>query len=320
MNSLATLLVVIFLATFGGALWTVSALQRQKQNPASVAKNRDRTAESSSAGTSVPGSPEEELRLPFSERVMKPLLTSAGQTLARHLPKRAAVRINERLVAAGRSTSYNQFLATKAIAGALAFIFCFAVLLPLSRPGERSRFVLLFGLICLAAYKLPDYLLGRRLEERRHQLERQLPDAMDLLCISVEAGLGFDGAIQKVAEKFADPISSEFSAYLAEARLGRPRSEALRNLAMRAGTADMRSFTGAVIQAEQLGVSISRVLRSQSESIRIRRKQRVQELAMKVPVKMLVPMALFILPCVFIVVLGPALIQIAAVFSGIGGP
>jgi tight adherence protein C len=318
MSSLATLLAIIFLSTLGGTVWTMAVLQRHKRTLANEAEG----SQDGEDGRQTPplGSPEEELRLPFSERVIKPLLASAGQALSRYLPQRAAARINERLVAAGRTTSYNQFLATKAVAGALAFLFSFAVLLPLTSPDARSRYVLLFGLITLAAYRLPDYLLSRRLEERRHQLERQLPDAMDLLCISVEAGLGFDGAIQKVAEKFADPISSEFSAYLAEARLGRPRSEALRNLATRAGTADMRSFTGAVIQAEQLGVSISRVLRSQSESIRVRRKQRVQEMAMKVPVKMLIPMALFILPCVFIVILGPAFIKIGAVFGGIGGP
>lgn len=319
MDRLAILLITIFLATLGGALWVLSIQQRRRQQTATGDEIQAGLG-SGSSRTPAPGSPDEEMRLPFSERVIKPLLSSAGEALARHLPQRAATRINERLVAAGRTTSYNQFLATKAVAGALATVLCFAVLLPLTPPGDRARFVMMFGLLCLGAYKLPDYLLSRKLEERRHQLERQLPDAMDLLCISVEAGLGFDGAIQKVAEKFADPISTEFAAYLAEARLGRPRSEALRNLAARAGTTDMRSFTGAVIQAEQLGVSISRVLRSQSESIRVRRKQRIQEMAMKVPVKMLIPMALFILPCVFIVVLGPALIRIGSVFGGIGGP
>lgn len=320
MDSLTVLLTIVFLVTLCGAMWSVSMLQHRRRMAVAVDDGGGEEPGSARQQAPSPGSHDEELRRPFSERVIKPLLSSAGQALSRYLPQRAATRINERLVAAGRTIGYNQFLATKAVAGALTTLLCFAVLLPLTPPGDRSRFVLLFVLAIVAAYKLPDYLLSRRLEERRHQLERQLPDAMDLLCISVEAGLGFDGAIQKVAEKFADPISTEFAAYLTETRLGRPRSEALRNLATRAGTTDMRSFTGAVIQAEQLGVSISRVLRSQSESIRVRRKQRIEEMAMKVPVKMLIPMALFILPCVFIVVLGPALIQIAAAFGGAVGP
>ncbi|MGE5559825.1 MAG: type II secretion system F family protein [Chloroflexota bacterium] len=253
---------------------------------------------------------QEELARPFSERVLRPALASAGESLSRLLPSRAAASGATRLSEAGAKITYAQFVAIKFLALAAVALFSLTVLLPLLPGGKRPLMAFIAAMFALLAFRVPDFWLSRAIEDRHRALQRQLPDVMDLLCISVEAGLGFDGAIQKVAEKFRDPVATEFSTYLAETRIGRPRAEALRNLARRAGIPDMRAFTAAVIQADQLGVSLTKVLRAQSESMRVKRKQRVQERAMQIPVKMLIPMAIFIFPTVFIVLLGPAVITI----------
>lgn len=258
---------------------------------------------------------QEELSRPFRERVLRPALVSLGESLGRFLPSRAAAQANERLAEAGARMGQAQFSGIKFLALIAVVLFALIVLIPLFPADKRPLTWFVTALLAILAYRLPDFWLSRTIEERRHALQRQLPDVMDLLCISVEAGLGFDGAIQKVAEKFKDPVAMEFSTYLAETRIGRPRSDALRNLAKRASIPDMRAFTAAVIQADQLGVSLTKVLRAQSDSMRVKRKQRVQERAMQIPVKMLVPMVIFIFPTIFIVLLGPAVIQIIQTLS-----
>jgi len=150
-------------------------------------------------------------------------------------------------------------------------------------------------------------------------MERALPDALDLLTISVEAGLGFDAAMAKVAEKSDNELSRAFARVNAEVRLGKLRRDALRDMAQRAGVQDISNFIAAVIQADQLGVSLSKVLRVQSEQMRVRRRQRAEELANQAPIKMLFPLVFLIFPSIFIVLLGPAVIQIQK--SGLfGGP
>jgi tight adherence protein C len=143
----------------------------------------------------------------------------------------------------------------------------------------------------------------------------QLPDALDLLTISVEAGLGFDAALSKVVEKMEGPLVDEFRQALAEVRMGRPRREALRDVAQRADAQPVSNFIGAIVQAEQLGVPIAKVLQIQSDQLRIQRRQRAEEAAAKAPVKMLFPMVGCIFPTIFIVILGPAIIT---VIRGVG--
>lgn len=257
------------------------------------------------------GLDDDELAKPFRERILRPLLTAVGLRLGRHLPARAAARANSRLAEAGSKMGYGQFAAIK-LMGFLTVLLLFSLTLVPLAPGPKRGLATVVGVaIAVLAYRLPDLWLYRAIDARRRAIQRQLPDVLDLLCISVEAGLGFDGAIQKVAEKFKEPSGGEFSTYLAETRIGRSRADALRNLAARTGIADMRSFTAAVIQADQLGVSLTKVLRAQAESIRIKRKQRIQERAAQIPVKMLIPMAVFIFPTIFVVLVGPAAIVIA---------
>jgi len=304
------LLLLVFVVTFGGFLAVTTAWSQSR-----VIRRRLAGLRGPGAAPGPDSLDAEELARPFSERVLLPALSALGQSVSRLLPSRAAAGAGERLAEAGVKMGYAQFVAIKVIATAAALLLAGTIFLPLAAPARRASALAIIACAALLAFRLPDFWLSRTIEERRRALQRQLPDALDLLCISVEAGLGFDGAVQKVAEKFRDPIATEFSTYLAETRIGRPRADALRNLARRAKIADMQAFTAAVIQADQLGVSLTKVLRAQAESMRVVRKQRVQERAMQIPVKMLIPMVIFIFPTIFVVLLGPAVIQVIQALS-----
>jgi tight adherence protein C len=165
-------------------------------------------------------------------------------------------------------------------------------------------------------YVAPEFWLGQRIRARQHQIVRRLPDSLDLLTISVRAGLGFDAALQRVVEKVPGPLSVEFRRALAEIRVGKQRREALRAIVPRTQVRPLTSFIGAILQAEQLGVPIARVLQIQAEQLRIERRQRAEASAGKAPVKMLFPLIGCILPALFVVILGPALILISTSLPG----
>jgi len=180
----------------------------------------------------------------------------------------------------------------------------------------RVQLALVFGLAGGAiGFMAPEFWLGRRIRARSFSMVLQLPDALDLLTISVEAGLGFDAALAKVVEKMEGPLVNEFRQALAEVRMGRTRRDALRDVATRADAQPVSNFIGAIIQAEQLGVPIAKVLQIQSQQLRIERRQRAEEMAAKAPVKMLFPMVGCIFPTIFIVILGPAIVT---VMGGVG--
>jgi tight adherence protein C len=164
------------------------------------------------------------------------------------------------------------------------------------------------------AYMIPGMWLGRKIKERRNNIQTSLADAIDLLTISVEAGLGFDPALQRVADKWENELTWEFRRMLHEMRIGKSRREAMRELATRCNVDDLNIFVSSIIQADQLGVSITQVLRTQSRQLRIRRRQRAQEQAQKAPIKMLFPMALLIFPALYVVILGPAIPRLIAGF------
>jgi tight adherence protein C len=181
---------------------------------------------------------------------------------------------------------------------------------------DLSKRVILVLVAALLGLMLPEMWLNGKVGKRRSSIEQALPDVLDLLCISVEAGLGFDSAIQKVAEKFKGPIGNEFQEYIKEVKLGRSRIDSLRGLARRTDLPDVRAFVAALVQAEQLGVSLAHVLRVQSDQMRYRRRTRAQERAMKVPIKMLFPLVIFILPTIFIVLFAPVGVHLMDVLRG----
>lgn len=258
---------------------------------------------------------EAEMARPFSERVLLPAFRNLVKSLLALTPESFRRRLADRLSRAGAPVALGTFWVAKLVLGLAGFVI-FGLLLPAAAGAARSKMLLLImsPIAALLAYGLPEFWLASLVSVRRQAIERALPDVMDLLCVSVEAGLGFDGAMQKVGEKFRDPVSTEFGQYLREARLGKPRGEALRDLARRTAVADFQAVVASIVQADELGVSLGRVLRVQSAQMRQRRRQRAEEQAMKTPIKMLFPLVFFIFPTVFMVLLGPVVIHYLLIF------
>jgi tight adherence protein C len=265
---------------------------------------------------SAPSVLKDEIERPFAERIIAPLgerMVGLGKRLVR---ADTARKIQYRLNVAGNPPAWdvNRILGLKvlglALVGALGFLF----LLGQGWPFYR----LVLGTILIAAfgYVLPNVLLYNAGQKREKLMRNALPDAMDLLTISVEAGLGFDAAVSRVAKNGDGPLNHEFSRLLQEMQLGVGRADAMRAMADRTSLADLKSFCSAMVQADSLGIPIARVLRIQSHEMRTKRRQRAEEKAQQVPVRIMIPLVLFILPCLFIVILGPAGIQIAETFSG----
>jgi tight adherence protein C len=258
-----------------------------------------------------PHAEQEEPHAGFAERVVAPLGPALAR-LALRLSRGATVQsVRLRLLAAGiRDLSATTYLAVKAalgLGGALVGLALGAA------AGPGMAFVL--GL-ALAAFGFvgPEFVLSSRARRRSDEIGDQLPDALDLLAVSVEAGLGFDASMSKITERMQGPLIDELTHTLGGIRIGRSRHEALRSMADRVDSAEVGAFVRAVIQAEQLGLPLSRSLRVQAEDSRRRRQASAEERAMKAPVKMLFPTVLFIFPALFVVVLGPALMNLAELF------
>jgi tight adherence protein C len=250
-----------------------------------------------------------ELSMPFSERVLSPMVRRASGFMVRFTPAQTLESTRHKLDLAGNPNNWTpseffgvRLVAAVALGGLIFLVLSIAGVDFLPRVGFTALFAVL-------GFMLPALWLGSKIRSRKNSVIRSLPDALDLLTICVEAGLGFDQAMQKVAEKWDDELSHAFARVLHEIRLGKSRREALRDFANRLDVSDVTSFVAAVIQAEQLGVSIAKVLRIQSDQMRVRRRQRAEEKAHQAPVKMLFPMVFLIFPAIWIVLLGPALLQ-----------
>jgi tight adherence protein C len=258
---------------------------------------------------------EMELQQPFYERVMRPTIQRLSR-LGRRQEGGMVARIDAKLERAGYPGGLRgaDWIGVKLLA-LIAFAVLFFLLGLLLARGAIGL-ALLFALVGAAVgFIAPEFWLGRKVSARSMAMTLQLPDALDLLTISVEAGLGFDAALAKVVEKMEGPLVDEFRQALAEVRMGRTRREALRDVATRADAQPVTNFIGAIVQAEQLGVPIAKVLQIQSNQLRIERRQRAEEAAAKAPVKMLFPMVGCIFPTIFIVILGPAIVT---VMGGVG--
>ncbi|MCI0582578.1 MAG: type II secretion system F family protein [Chloroflexi bacterium] len=251
-----------------------------------------------------------ELQQPFFDRTIKPLAGRLSGSVARITSSNFSERTEKRLALAGNPGDMRtaDWLGIKAIAAVVtaAILFILFGLL----QGNFLGGVALGGAGLGIGYILPEFWLSGRVKKRQKAILLQIPDALDLLTISVRAGLGFDAALGKVVEKMKGPLIDEFRRALAEVRVGKVRREALRDIIPRTEVPPLTNFVGAIIQAEQLGVSISKVLQVQSEQLRIERRQRAEEAAAKAPIKMLFPLVGCIFPALFIVILGPAIILI----------
>lgn len=254
-----------------------------------------------------------ELSRPLSERIFRPLLVVMASIAMRLLPREVLQRIEKNVQQSGGhgGLSARDYLGLKALfaLGLPTFIYL------LYSGVWSSQLVVSIVFALIIGWRFPEILLKRSARNRCAQLEKTFPDILDLLTVSVGAGLGFDGALAKVVEKSNGPVSDEFKRVLQEIKMGKSRRDAMRDFGDRSGVADIKTFTGAIVQADQLGINISSTLKHQAEQMRRKRRQRVEEQAMKAPVKMLIPLIVFIFPTIFIVLLGPALIQILENFA-----
>jgi tight adherence protein C len=257
---------------------------------------------------------DEEMAQPIAARVFAPA-GKAFTDLARRLtPVGYVDGVRRKIVLAGNPPGYevDRFLILKllGVGSIIVWIVLAAMFMSDHVPMAILTVVLASG-ICIFG---PDVLLDGKITRRREEIERRLPDTLDLLVISVEAGLGFEQALERTAAAVPGPLSEESRRMLQETRMGASRADALRALDERTQVDDLRTFILAMLQADAFGVSISRILRGQADEIRIRRRQHAQELSQKAPVKMLFPLAVCIFPAIFVVVLLPAAIQIFKVF------
>ncbi len=257
----------------------------------------------------APAGPLSAAEAPFSDRVFIPVLDGITRALVGLLPQTFVSRISHRLLAAGSPMSTQAFFTMVVLTGiffpAAAIFFAFQASSSLSAVA-----IVLLIWVCIAGVLVPFVWLRRRVRRRKAAIWKRLADAFDLITVSVEAGLGLDAALRQVATKFRGPFAEELTLTLRQAGMGRPRREALEDMAYRIDMAEVTTFVNAVVQAEQLGSSLGRVLRSQSVSLRINRRQKAEESARRAPIKMVFPLVLFIMPAFFIVTVGPVVVHL----------
>jgi len=258
-----------------------------------------------------------ELQQPFSQRVLVPLMRTLLGQLGKYGPKQSAERLKVSIQQAGNPANLTpvMFSGMRMALFILLLVIAGAVTFGQGMPASKALMYTAIGGVL--GYLLPGMWLGRQIKKRKHNIVKALPDALDLLTISVEAGLAFDLALTRVADKWDNELSKEFKRALTDTRLGRSRRDALKDMAQRTGVDDVQTFVAAIIQAEQLGVSIGKILRIQSDQMRIRRRQRAEEAAHKAPILMLIPMAFLIFPSLFVVILGPAVPKLMTSLGGL---
>lgn len=258
-----------------------------------------------------------EMQAPFAERFLRPFISGIARFIGRFTPSASLEATQKRIIHAGLTgrLQATDFFGIKGfsalVMGGLGIGLMVRVL---PQAGTIGLFLGIIGGLVLGYY-IPDLWLRGRETQRRDQVQRALPDAIDLLTISVEAGLGFDAAMQRMVEKADNALTREFGRVIAEMRMGVARRDALRALVERTGVQDLATFVTAIIQAEQLGASIANVLRIQAADMRVRRRQRAEVLAHQAPIKMLFPMVFLIFPPLLVVVLGPAIPSVLRVFA-----
>jgi len=249
----------------------------------------------------------------FRERALEPMKMGLAHAVLRLSPRMSVDKVSRRLMGAGvgRAFSPTSFLASKAVFAMLGFLggtFLGGV------TGKGSLGILLALIFLFIGFMLLDMFISFKARGRREEIRAELPDALDLLAVSVEAGLGFDAAIAKLTEHMEGPLIDEFALSLGEMRIGEQRQHALEKMVQRVQAPELASFVRAIIQADQLGISLGRILRVQATDTRNKRQAAAEERAMKAPIKMLFPTALFIFPSMFLIILGPAFLNFKGIF------
>jgi tight adherence protein C len=263
---------------------------------------------------SIDADPEDILKMPFMQRVVSPALIGIGHFFGRVAPGEIRSRVDKRIIHAGNPWNLNFFslLAVQILVGGLVLLLSLFLFRLLQVGAVRMWFVIM--LLTLVGFYLPYFIVSSKADSRQQVIRRALPDVLDLLLVSVEAGLGFDMAMKKVTQQMPGPLSAEIKSALDEIRMGGSREGAFRGIARRSGVSELSSFISSIIQAEQLGSNIANTLRVQSEFMRQKRRQRAEEMATKAPVKLIFPLIIFIFPALFVVIVGPAVIRVFYMF------
>lgn len=310
--------IVIGIALIGGIVFVVvigARYAREAQGDESDPV-LSRLAEATQRGENV-SLEDIELQQPFMERVVIPVAKRLGELSTRFTPDKLLQETALKLELAGNPgrIDASTFLATRFVGAA---VFGGLLLLISNLPTVNwpfGRVFLVVSIFTLLGFFFPQLWLGSRISRRQNEVRKALPDALDLLTICVEAGLGFEAAMSKVADKWENELSLMFGRCIREIQLGKTQREALRDMADRIGLPELTSFVAAVIQSQLLGVSMAKVLRIQSDQMRLKRRQRAEEEAHKAPVKMIIPMALLTFPSIMIILMAPAGFQIAGAFG-----
>ena len=301
-----TLALILFAVAIGGGLWAVLSTADDKATVRASLRQLE--------GYEVANVRDQELIKPVRERTVVPVVDRLVGIARRYSPDGYVEKVRARMTSAGiyNPDAADRFMALRVVLIAmvpLAIILVFGVL-AMSGMMAIALAALLSALLVLG----PDAILSRKVEDRKGQIARKLPDVLDLLVISVEAGLGFEQALDRTVAAVPGPLTQEFGRMLGEVRAGASRADAMRAMEQRCDVPELRSFVLAILQADTFGVSIGRVLRAQADEMRIKRRQRAQEMAQKAPVKMMIPMVFCVFPALFIVVIGPAAISISNAF------
>ena len=312
---MSTIIIIIVVVVVIGAIALILVGMRRKmpdQDPLEA-----RLAEFSARGDVV-SLEQIEMSKPFVERVVYPLVRKIGELSTRFTPQHVLENTAKRLELAGNPGRIEpatfltlRFVVAAVFGGILAFLFA------VSSTLSRSQEFLVLLLFVVLGFFFPQLWLKSKIDRRQKEIRKAMPDALDLLTICVEAGLGFDAAMAKVTEKWENELSYALARVIREIQLGKLRREAMRDMAERVGIPEMTSFVAAVLQSETLGVSMAKVLRIQADQMRLKRRQRAEEEAHKAPIKMLLPMGIFIFPALMIILLTPAMLRIIETFRNL---
>jgi tight adherence protein C len=312
----AIIITVVVLVLLIAGILVYAGIRRSKVGGTEVDPLEARLAEFSQRGDAV-SLEEIELSQPFTERVVMPLVTKMGELSSRFTPQHLLETTNKQLELAGNPGRLQapaflslRFVGAAGLGGIMGLLFLFSNNWPPSREFITTIIFTILG------FFFPQLWLSGKISKRQKEVRKAMPDALDLLTICVEAGLGFDAAMSKVNEKWDNELAMSFGRVIREVQLGKLRREALRDMAERIGIPEMTSFTAAIIQSEVLGVSMAKVLRIQADQMRMKRRQRAEEEAHKAPIKMLLPLVGLIFPTILIVLMTPAVLKISRSWTG----
>lgn len=302
------LLILIVLSVFGSiALGAVALLSRQHASVMETRIQSFRNRNLLKEDLSV------DLDIAFAERILKPSIERIARAFGRILPQSAIADVQQQLVMAGNPMRLNTFLTFWAFLMGICFFMAIFVVVSVDQPLIPHKLGIVAFLL-FASYVYPRTWLKSQVKAKQKVVVKALPDALDLITTCVEAGLGLDAALQRVADNSTGPLADELSKMLRDVSMGKLRREAMQELSERIGVEELTNFINAIIQAEQLGVGIAQVLRVQSDQLRTIRRQKAERSAHEAPIKMLFPLVLFIFPAFLMVILGPAAIRIAQAF------